>query len=172
MSARSRIRRAARYLCAVTLGAAATLGAAPQASAAVPSGYYRIVTYEGLCWDDGGAQLTQWTCEEDNEDQVFYLMPSYDHVEQRVQTADGKCLEADGFYEHDSIRGQRCDWDSYDQLFRFVPLGNGTYQIRTDSHAGKCAHVEYPGAGVDVTSSPCWNSEFAEKQKFELVPVS
>lgn len=175
MSARSAIRRTARCLCAVTLGAAATLAAVPQASAAsdaVPPGRYRIVTYSDLCWDDRSAQLTQETCEEENADQVFELMPSYDRVEQRVRTAEGECLEADGFYVHDAIRGQRCDWDSYDQLFRFVSLGDGMYQIKPDAHAGKCAEVEYPTTQALVTSSPCRDADLAENQRFKLVRMN
>ncbi|WP_330234846.1 RICIN domain-containing protein [Streptomyces sp. NBC_00566] len=175
MSARSAVRRTTRCLCAVTLGAAATLAAAPQAAAAsdaVSPGRYRIVTYSDLCWDSGGAQLTQETCAEENADQVFELMPSYDRVEQRVRTADGECLEVDGFYVHDAIRGQGCDWDSHDQLFRFVSLGNGKYQIKPDAHAGKCADVEYPTAQTDVTSSPCRNSDLAENQQFKLVRMN
>ncbi|MGW3111543.1 RICIN domain-containing protein [Streptomyces sp. NPDC001091] len=175
MSARSAIRRTARCLYAVTLGAAATLAAAPQASAAsdaMPPGRYRIVTYSDLCWDSGGAQLTHETCEEENADQVFELMPSYNRVDQRVRTAEGECLEADGFYVHDAIRGQRCDWDSYDQLFRFVSLGNGKYQIKPDARAGKCADVEYPTTHILVTSSPCRNSDDAENQQFMVVRMN
>ncbi|MFD3874028.1 RICIN domain-containing protein [Streptomyces sp. NPDC058623] len=171
MSARSAARRAARYVCAVTLGAVATLGAAPQASAKVPPGDYRIVTFSGLCWEDNGL-IKQQPCDPDNEDQVFNIMSPYSQA-QSVRTATGECLDSWGEYEFDNIYSVRCEWDSYDQEFTFQPLDNGKYRIAPDGvnrHSCLDVFLHHATPGAPIVSGPCWGIG-KETQQFELVRV-